>query len=117
LRAIRIPLLKGCRGFKLNEPAVSVWLLFGLVLASGVLSDATHFLMERDRAFREMRQKASFSGLFCASRAFPGMGALESQCKKADFSGFWRRPCCAKAHGLRVSANQNASSFRGNAKH
>jgi len=52
------------------------------------MSDATQFLMERDRASLEMRQKARKMRLFGVCGGFRCMRATESQRKKADLQGF-----------------------------
>jgi len=63
------------------------------------MSDAIQFLMERDRASLQMRQKAQKMRLFDVSGGFSALPASESQRKKADLRGFWPRAtarCCAK---------------------
>jgi hypothetical protein len=52
------------------------------------MSDAIQFLMERDRASLQMRQKAQKMRLFDVSAGFSALPASESQRKKADLQGF-----------------------------
>jgi len=52
------------------------------------MSDATQFLMERDRASLEMRRKARKMRLFDVCARFSARKRCESQREKADLQGF-----------------------------
>jgi gamma-glutamyl-gamma-aminobutyrate hydrolase PuuD len=52
------------------------------------MSDATQFLMERDRASLEIRQKARKMRLFGVCRGFSALKRCESQREKADLQRF-----------------------------
>jgi len=58
------------------------------LVTCGTSSNATQFLMERDRASLEIRQKARKMGLFDVCGGFSALEDPESQRKKADLQGF-----------------------------
>jgi hypothetical protein len=89
LRAILHSPLQRLSCVKLNETAGNAGLLATLV-SVGTTSDAIQFLMERDRASLQMRQKARKTRLFGVSGEFSALAGPESQRKKADLQGFWR---------------------------
>jgi hypothetical protein len=72
---------------KLNETAGNTR-VSGDPVSVGTKSDAIQFLMERDRASLQMRQKARKMRLFGVSGGFSALPASESQRKKGDLRGF-----------------------------